>query len=243
MASDTALPAAVDRCVGFAEPAVILPRLSPDGVHPARLAGPHAWHPWALTVAPPTDRHLRLALPAGTTLDTAAELLDRLDAQLGRTPWLPDGQLAIRRHDNQLHCRDDHARRSLIEIEISTATPDRAHAEVVNRDGWPILDELAALVDRIGCINIDAPTTTDLADLANWVEHNMTTPTQTSDLTTPLGQLLSHQTRNHPATAERLQAILAHPVAIRHQQALAYLAEQLAHLQTRGHPQQRPLRR
>jgi hypothetical protein len=243
MASDTTLPATVDGCAGFAEPAAILPRLHPDDIHPARLAGPHAWHPWALTAAPPTDRHLRLALPAGTPANTATQLLDRLETQLGRTPWPPDGQLDLRRHGNQLHCRDDDARRSLIEIEISTATPDMAHAEVVNRDGWPILDELAALDDRISRINFDTPGTTDLADLATWVEHKMDLPRQAPDLTTPLAQLLSHQTRTHPTTAERLQTILARrggTVGIRHQQVLTYLAEQLANHQTRGNGQQRP---
>ncbi|MFA9444442.1 hypothetical protein [Egicoccus sp. AB-alg6-2] len=242
MASDTAPSAAVGRCVGFAEPADILPRLRPDESYPARLAGPHAWHPWALTIAPPTDRHLRLALPTGTTLDTAAELLDRLEAQLGRTPWPPDGQLDLRRQGNQLHCRDGDARRSLIEVNISPATPDRAHVEVVNRDGWPILDELAALADRISRINIDTPATTDLTDLANWVEHKMAAPAQASGLTTSLTQLLSHQARTNPAMIEHLQTILAHRAstdALQHR-VLDYFAERLTHCQHRLHRGQRP---
>lgn len=88
MASDTTLASsgiAVDDCAGFAEPADILTRLDPDDLHPARLAGPHAWHPWGLTVAPPTDRRLRLILPAGTRANAADQLLERLEAQLGRT--------------------------------------------------------------------------------------------------------------------------------------------------------------
>ena len=244
MASDTATASttlAVDDCVGFAEPADILTRLSPDDLHPARLAGPHAWHPWGLTAAPPTDRHLRLHLPADSRPDTADRLLERLEHQLARIPWPPEGPLDVRRRDAKLDCRDDDARRALIEVTVTADGDARGHAEVVTRDGWPILDELAALNDRIRCIDVDEPSRTDLADLTSWVEHKMTEPVGTPRIAASLPQLLADQARGHPSAADRLRTILAqrrvtagHPP-----QVLNYLAEQLDRSQALGHGRRR----
>jgi hypothetical protein len=244
MASDTTLASsglAVDDCAGFAEPADILSRLTPDDLHPARLAGPHAWHPWGLTVSPPTDRRVRLILPAGTRPHAGDQLLERLEAQLGRTPWPPTGRLDVRRRDGQLHCSNANAQRSLIEIETASEVSSRQHAEVVTRDGWPILDEIAALSDRTRCINVEEPRRTDLADLASWVEHKMAEPPAGQRLLTSLPQLLANQEREHPASADRLRTILAHRggATVHQRQALDYLAEQLDHCWSRGHGERR----
>jgi hypothetical protein len=244
MASDTTLASsglAVDDCAGFAEAADILSRLTPDDLHPARLAGPHAWHPWGLTVAPPTDRHLRLILAAGTRRETADLLLERLERQLGRAPWPPDAVLAVHRRDSRLDCRDDGARRSLIEITVATDGEGRRHAEVVTRDGWPILGEFAALNDRIRCINVDDPSRTDLADLASWVDHKMSETARTGRLTASLEQLLGNQTRYAPNAAERLRAVLNHRETAGGQQhrVLEYLAEQLGRRPARARRLQR----
>jgi hypothetical protein len=234
MASDTATAStrhAVDDCVGFAEPADILTRLTPDDLHPARLAGPHAWHPWGLTVAPPTDRHLRLVLPPGTGPATRERVLDGLQDRLARTPWPPEGPLEVRRSDSRLDCRDDDGRRSLIEIALTPDREDRGHAEVVTRDGWPILGELAALNDRIRCINVDQPSRTDLADLTSWVEDKMADPPGNHHLVASLPHLLADQARDHPSAADRLRTVLAQREAMAGHPArvLAYLAEQLDH--------------
>lgn len=241
MASDTTLTPAINDRVERAEAADVLARLSPDEIHPARLAGPHAWHPWGLTAAPPTDRHLRLMLPTGTCNGATVQLLDRLEAQLGRAPWPPDRPLDLRRQGNRLHCRDHHARHALIEIEIASGMPATEHAEVVTRDGWPILDELATLNDRIRSIDTDAPTRNDLADLTGWVERKMADPVRSGGLVTSLPQLLTNQAREHPATADRIRTILANrdTPSAQHQQVLDYLAEQLARCQPRAHGQQR----
>jgi hypothetical protein len=244
MASDTTLEpsgSAVDDCIGFAEPADILTRLDPDDLYPARLAGPHAWHPWSLTVAPPTDRHLRLILPARTRTDIADLLLDRLEHHLARTPWRAEGPLAVRRRHGQLHCRDVEARRSLIEIDIAPGASSHQHADVVTRDGWPILDELAALNDRTRCLNLEQPTRTDLADLASWVEHKMTEAASGQSLATSLSQLLVNQIREHPASADRLRTILAHRErgSVHQQRVLDYLAEQLDYCRPHGHARRR----
>ena len=244
MAPDTTLAPsaiAVDDCAGFAEPAAILARLTPDDLHPARLAGPHAWHPWGLTAAPPTDRHLRLILPDNTRTDTVDRVLDQLQARLTRTPWPPAGPLDVRRDHTRLHCRDNDARRSLIEIALAPSGDDRGHAEVVTRDGWPILDELAALNDRIRCIDVNEPSRADLADLASWVEHKMTEPAGTRHLAASMPQLLSDQLRAHPSATDSLRTILTHRIATAGNPALAlnYLAEQIDQHQVLGHTRHR----
>jgi hypothetical protein len=239
MASDTTLASseiAVDDCAGFAEPADILTRLNPDDLHPARLAGPHAWHPWGLTGAPPSDRHLRLTLAADIRPETADRVLERLERQLASTSWPPEAPLAVHRRDSRLDCRDDAARRSLIEITVAPDGEDREHAEVVTRDGWPILGELAALSDRIGCVDVDSPSHADLADLTSWVEHKMAEPVRTGRLTVSLEQLLGDQARYAPNAAERLRLVLNHREAAggQPQRVLGYLAEQLDHHSVRG---------
>jgi hypothetical protein len=244
MASDTAtgsMTVATDQCVGFAEPAEILTRLAPDDLHPSRLAGPHAWHPWGLTVAPPTDRHLRLILPPTDRAGAAEQLLDRLEGKLARTPWPPDGPLEIRRERAQFDCRDGDARRALIEVTIADATEGRGTTDVVTRDGWPILHELAALNDRIRCIDPDEPSRNDLADLVVWVENKMAAPDRAHPLTASLPQLLRDQARDHPAATDRLRSILSRQqvAAGQHARVLNYLAEQLPERLVQGHRRSR----
>lgn len=245
MASDTATGSttvATDHGGRFAEPAELLTRLTPDDLHPARLAGPHAWHPWGLTQAAPTDRHLRLTLPTRTRTEAIDQLLDRLERKLARSPWPPDGPLDVRRTDGRLDCRDQDARRSTIDVAVAPHET-RGRAEVVTRAGWPILDELAALNDRIGCIDVDKPAPPDLADLASWVEHKMAGPAANSRLTASLSQLLSEQARAHPRAAERLRTSLTRRTvelaAGQPARVLAYLAEQLDHCQRPSHTRTR----
>lgn len=232
MASDitTASRVTVDDCVGLSEPADILARLTPDDVHPGRLAGPHAWHPWGLTATPPTDRQLRLVLPADTRAETAEQLIGRLESTLTRTPWPPTGPLEAHRHDNRLGCRDHDARRSQIEVVVAADRDDHKEAQVVTRDGWPILSELAALTDRIRCIDVEQPSRTDLADLASWVEHKMGQPAGHHRLEAPLTQLLVDQSRRDPHVTDQLAALLTHPTTEppdKHHRTLVYLHEQV----------------
>jgi hypothetical protein len=225
----------VDDCSGFAEPADVLTRLTPDDLHPARLAGAHAWHPWGLSTAPPTDRHLRLVLTPTTKPETIDRLVDHLEAQLGRSPWPPRPPLRVERRGRSLHCRDDDARRSLLEVSpaCQIEAADAEHqVEVVDRDGWPILDELAALTDRIRCIDPDEPTRTDLADLARWVENKMAEPAGTGRIATPLPELLRKQVGRHPGATERFTQILDRALGVSEMHSgriLSYLAEAIEH--------------
>jgi hypothetical protein len=229
---------ALDDCSGFAEPADVLARLTPDDLHPARLAGPHAWHPWGLSTVPPTDRQLRLVLAPTTKPETVHRLVDHLAEKLGRTPWPPCPPLGIERRGRSLYCRDDDARRSLIEVTAACrvdAGGADSQVDVVDRDGWPILDELAALNDRIRCINPDSPTRTDVADLTRWVENKMAERAETGRIVTPLPELLRRQTIQNPAVSQRFTKILdrVHDLGeMDHSRILSYLAEAIEQTQT-----------
>jgi hypothetical protein len=243
----TAAPTTVaSTCSAFAEPAEILTRLQPDDLHPAQLAGPHAWHPWSLTTAPPHDRHLRLTIPASANPDTASRLLDHLSAKLSGTPWPPSSPLTTDRDGHALHCRDDDGRRSTLTLAITTAaghTGQRPCHEVVDRDGWPILDELGALCDRIRAIDVATPSATDLADLVRWVETKMARPPATHRVAASLDDLLHDQVRHAPTAAHRLTTLLeTTPASHVHNRAAAlrYLAERLQLARTKSHP---PVRR
>jgi hypothetical protein len=234
-AADAPTGRAVDDCVGFAEPADVLARLTPDDLHPARLAGPHAWHPWGLTVAPPTDRHLRLLLPAATRPDTIERLLAHLETRLSRAPWPPQGTLEVRRNENRLDCRSDGARRSLVDVDLESYRARCDRSEVVTRDGWPILDELAALNDRVRCIDVDDPARSDLADLSRWVEQKMSEAARAPRLAASLAELLGAQARHDQPAASRLRAILTHHAGPgQHRPGLAFLADQLSRSQAAG---------
>ena len=115
MASDTTLTAPGTRTAApeRTEPAAdLLARLTPDDLHPARLTGPHAWHPWGLAVLPPTD-HLVRVVAINRDPDTIERLLDHLQAQLQRPTWPPRPPLQVQRHESRLDCRDTNGRRGV----------------------------------------------------------------------------------------------------------------------------------
>ena len=113
----------------------VLTRLDADLLHPARLAGPHAWHPWALTRQPPADTQIRLVVPPGPNSDHHIELPAPVVDIYGHT----HADLA-----------DVHVRRIVLPIWLETGPADsiadhltfpQLHAE------WPHLeltDELRA---------------------------------------------------------------------------------------------------
>jgi hypothetical protein len=231
MASDTTLAvpgtrtAAPDRTEPVAD---LLARLTPDDLHPARLTGPHAWHPWGLTARPPTDHRIRLVATGGGP-DALERLLDHLQTQLQRPTWPPRPPLEVDRHGSRLGCRDADGRRGVLHLEHRDAELTVVGREVVTRDGWPIVNELAALNDRLGHIDPDRPDRDDLTDLARWVHHKMTTPSPTANLACPLPQLLRTQAAQHPDASTRLATILERGLARADQGALGpltYLQDQ-----------------
>ena len=215
MVSDTTLTAPGTRTAApdRTEPAAeLLARLTPDDLHPARLTGPHAWHPWNLAARPPTDHVVRLVAISHDP-DTLDRLLDHLQTQLQRPAWPPRPLLQVARHGSRLDCRDTDGRRGVLLVERRDAVPSAAGRDVVTREGWAIVDELAALNDRLDHIDPDQPSRDDLTDLAHWVAHKMTTPALTANLACPLPDLLRTQAAQYPDVSDRLGNILERGIA------------------------------
>lgn len=210
MASDTTLTAPG---TGTAAPvrtdpgADLLARLAPDDLHPARLAGPHAWYPWNLTARPPTDHLVRLET-TNPGPDMIERLLDHLQTQLQRPTWPPRPPLQVERQGSRLDCRDTDGRRGVLDVEQRDAERTAVGRDVVARDGWPIVHELAALNDRLDHIDPERPSRDNLADLARWVHHKMTTPPSKANVFCPLPQLLRAQAAQRPDVSTRLADIL-----------------------------------
>jgi hypothetical protein len=214
----------------------ILARLEPDDLHPARLAGPHAWHPWQLTTRPPDSGDLRLVLPARYPTQRASHLLEHLANRLDQPIWPPQPALTIRCDHLVLHVRDAtgwQAIRVDPALEVGGA---RGRGVVVDREGWPILNELDALNDRCNHIDPRHPKRQDLADLANWVRTAAARPADTRRVTTPLDRLLRLQVSVTPRTASRLATIAALPADCTvDADALGHLHHRLQHAHTAAH--------
>jgi hypothetical protein len=98
-------------------PVGILARLDPDDLHPARLAGPHAWHPWQLTTRPPDPGDLRLILPPRYPNQRAGHLLDHLADRLDQPIWPPQPALTIQRNRHVLHAHDTTGWQATIRVD------------------------------------------------------------------------------------------------------------------------------
>ncbi len=213
----------------------ILTRLDADLLHPARLAGPHAWHPWGLTRQPPRDTQIRLVVPPGPNCHHHIErITGSLHDQLAGPTWPPGPHLRLETITTGLACSHDGNPFARITIEptswerggLPTATGD-----VLDQRGWPILDQLAALNDRIHHIDAAHPNHADLDDLGHWVDHQMTSRRRPGQ-PPPLRALLDRQQALTPRAADRLATVLraAPQVQQRFQQqhTLDYLQAQVA---------------
>lgn len=210
----------------------LLDRLDPDLLHPARLAGPHAWHPWGLTRHAPTDHHIRLVVAPGRNVDEQIErITDSLADQLTGPTWPPSPRLDVDQRPGRLTC--NHLGEQVAEITIHAATwdrgglPDRG-TDHYTRTGWPILDQHAALADRIHAIDPTRPDPTDLDDLVAWV-HDTTSVGGPRRGTSGLHGLLAQHGNLAPRSLDRLATVLD---AARSREptdpALAYLADAVA---------------
>ena len=221
----------------------LLDRLDPDLLHPARLAGPHAWHAWGLTRHAPTDTTIRLVVAPGPDAATQIRrITDSLHDQLTGPTWPPAPPLDIRRDNSRLTCQANAT--PISTISVDTATWDRGGLTTAcgahyTRDGWPTLDQHAALTDRIHAIDAAHPPVSDLGDLANWVEHLMAGQ-QVAARTNPISTLLERQQTHAPRSIHRLATIL--DSAREHgmtQPALTYLGATLPGARRRPQTQRR----
>lgn len=216
--------------------AEILARLDPDLIHPARLAGPHAWHPWGLTTGPPDDRHIHLSLPMRPDNQGQAEhVLAGIADQLRRPAWPPRTPLAVDLAGATLTIESDgelYAEMHCTNAPCSENGDARAGPDVVTRAGWPILNELDALHDRITAIDPLEPTVGDLNDLAHWTTSQANRGPTRPSTAASLRQLMQRLPLHDSGTHQRLQRILttggSRPdIAPEANQALTYLHAEL----------------
>lgn len=207
----------------------LLSRLDPDLLHPARLAGPHAWHPWGLTRHAPTDHHIRLVVTPMPNVDEQIErITDSLADQLAGPTWPPSPRLDVDQRPGRLTCH--HLGERVADITIHAATWDRGGipqrcSDYYTSTGWPILDQHAALADRIHAIDSTRP---DLADLATWVQNTVSVGGQRRG-SSGLHGLLAQLGNLAPRSLDRLTTVLD---AARRREpsdpALTYLADTVA---------------
>ena len=210
----------------------LLSRLDPDLLHPGRLAGPHAWHPWGLTRHPPSDRHVRLVVAPGRNVDEQIErITDSLADQLTGPTWPPSPRLDVDQRPGRLTCH--HLGEQVAEITIHAATwdrgglPDRGNDHYA-RTGWPILDQHAALADRIHAIDPTRPDPADLADLAAWVQNTISVGRHRQP-SSDLNGLLAQHGNLAPRSIDRLVTVLDTARSReRCEPALTYLADTIA---------------
>lgn len=222
----------------------VLNRLDPDLLHPARLAGPHAWHPWGLTRHDPTDHDIRLVVPPGRNVDAQIERIsDSLAEQLTGPSWPPAPRLNIEQAPGRLTCRLLGEPVSQITIHAATwdrgSLPDRG-TDHYTRSGWPIIDQHAAFADRIHAIDPTRPDPADLADLTAWIEATMDAAASRRH-SAGLASVLDQHGRLAPRSLNRLEAILdAHSRLEQSGAAHCYLAEAIA--RSRQHAEARSRR-
>ncbi len=238
MASDTTLtpPGTRTAVPEGTEPAAdLLARLTPDDLHPSRLTGTHAWRPWGLAVRAPTDHLVRL-VATNPGPDTVERLLDHLQTQLQGPTWPPRPLLQVERHGSRLDYRDTDGGRGVLHVEQGDAERTAVRRDVVTRDGWPIVDELDALNDRLDHIDPGRPSREGLTDLARWVHHKMATSSSKANVFCPLPQLLRAQAAKHPDASTRLADILERGIGQVEKSdvgALTYLQYQLRQAEAR----------
>ncbi len=189
----------------------LLSRLDPDLLHPARLAGPHAWHPWGLTRHAPTDQQVRLVVTPVLNADEQIErITDSLADQLTGPTWPPSPRLDVDQHPGRLTCL--HRGERVAEMTIHAATWDRGGildrgTDHYTSTGWPILDLHAALADRIQVIDPTRPDPADLADLAAWVQNTIGVGSPRRGISGLHGLLAQHG-RIAPRSLDRLGTVL-----------------------------------
>ena len=190
---------------------MILERLDPDVLHPARLGGAHAWATWDLTEPPADDRHVQLLVPARDQHRVTGRILDRIVYDLERPTWPPRPPLTAEVVGHEVHAQgSDHTSTITVTSHPGYLPVHAGHrcAEVVDATGWPIVDELTAFRERIGAISFSAPAAADLADLERWTAAKATNHVRRTAPGMPLDELLARLRRETPETYTHLRRVL-----------------------------------
>lgn len=243
---DPAVPPPTGQCRHLAQPGAgersslardILDRLDPDMLHPARLAGPHAWTHWGLTAVPPDGAHLRLLVPARDQRRAAPRVLTSVAEALERPTWPPQPPVSVTQTRGQILI-DYQGERASIEVAsppwyLPVGRAPRT-TDVLTPDGWPIVDEFTALRERVDALH-DPPTLDDVRDLAHWTATKAAQARNRGALIAPISELAHRLRREAPTTYEQLTCTLntckradRKPHPERAASSLAYLADQIS---------------
>lgn len=184
----------------------LLSRLDPASVHPARLAGRHAWASWGLADPAPDWGDIRLLVrhADAACVDIVA---DSIRDQLGRADWPPSPLLRVSGTRTVMQVTDGESTGT---IEITTrpwyAGPGQPPlpAAVVDRNGWPVLDEFSALRDRLESIARDGIDRDCVEGLASWVARKGMQAHVSARAATPLGLLLHRLRQDAPEAYQTL---------------------------------------
>lgn len=186
----------------------ILDRLDPDTLHPGRIAGPYAWHAWNLTAQHLTDE-LTLLIPHRDGPAAQRELLDRVETLLTSPTWRASDQPQCTRTEGSLNVRlgdgDYRIRVASYHWYVTdVAAPRPGH--VVDHHGFPLVDEVTALRERLDHVRTVGPRNRDVTDLARWVQTQRDHAGRAPGAEAALHQL--H--RAAPETRETLAALIQH---------------------------------
>jgi hypothetical protein len=187
-------------------------RLDPDAIHPARLAGTHAWAAWGLTDHPDPHR-LELAIPARYPDSYAKELMVRIVDSLGQPIWPETDPPPIDVHDRTVSSLEDGEPVTIEILDLPWYQPRferRPAGEAVTLDRWPIIDETAATRQRLEAITPHVVTSRDVNDIARWTQLKTAHGDDCPFAPTRIGNLLARLRRDAPAAIDGLHTVIDH---------------------------------
>jgi hypothetical protein len=191
---------------------MIRDRLEADALHPARLAGTHAWAAWGLT-RQADPHHLELAIPARHGDSYARDLLREAAHRLQQPIWPSSAAPPLVITDRRIAISDGERTASLEILDLPWYLPDGAAdtpGDAVTVDGWPLIDEPTATRLRFEAIDRDGPTERDVTDIATWVEHKSAQVRTYRQVPTPLDMLIQRTRRASPSARRGIDALIAH---------------------------------
>lgn len=186
--------------------------LDPDAIHPARLAGTHAWAAWGLTDHADPQR-LELAIPARYPDSYVKALVARIVEGLARPLWPETDPPQIDVYDRTVRSLQDGGPFTIEILDLPWYQPTferRPAGEAVTLDRWPIIDEIAAARQRLEAITTHGVTSRDVTDIARWTHCKTAHADAYSPAPTRIGNLLARLRRDAPAAIDGLDAVIDH---------------------------------